>query len=89
MEGGESRKTVLIYIRNYWITSERTGVYKRPYPSPFREGQLGKIDIPCCYCCFRYFFLDNEARFTSKSAVVLLSSTNFLPSHLRCKERPE
>lgn len=38
MEGGESRKTVLMYIRNYWITSERIGVYKRSNPSPFREG---------------------------------------------------
>ena len=33
--------------------------------------------------------LDSEATFTSKSAVVLLSSTYFLPSHFLTSARPE
>mgnify|MGYP001744433019 CR=1 FL=1 len=34
-------------------------------------------------------FLDSEATLTSKSAVVLLSSTNFFPSHFLIKAKPE
>ena len=34
-------------------------------------------------------FLDSEATFTSKSAVVLLSSTNFFPSHFLINASPE
>ena len=34
-------------------------------------------------------FLDSEATLTSKSAVVLLSSTNFFPSHFLTKAKPE
>ena len=46
-------------------------------------------------CCYHFIalpfssFLDSEATLTSKSAVVLLSSTNFFPSHFLTKAKPE
>ena len=46
-------------------------------------------------CCYHFIALpfssrfDSEATLTSKSAVVLLSSTNFFPSHFLTKAKPE
>ena len=90
-------------MERMWVTRILVWGYLGDYAPPCGGGDGGgatfwvwfrcKLTIysPCYHFIGLPFssFLDSEATLTSKSAVVLLSSTNFFPSHFLTKAKPE
>ena len=73
-------------MQMFFIESEK----HMEQPLPFHQGRGGAVLHHYYFIAFPLLsFLDSEATFTSKSAVVLLSSTNFFPSHLLTNASPE
>ena len=99
----ENTRLRITQMERMWATRILVWGYLGDYAPPFGGGDGGgascwvwfrcKLTIysPCYHFIGLPFssFLDSEATLTSKSAVVLLSSTNFFPSHFLTKAKPE
>ena len=99
----ENTRLRITQMERIWVTRILVWGYLGDYAPPFGGGDGGgatfwvwfrcKLTIysPCYHFIALPFssFLDSEATLTSKSAVVLLSSTNFFPSHFLTKAKPE
>ena len=99
----ENTRLRITQMERMWATRILVWGYLGDYAPPFGGGDGGgatfwvwfRCKLTIYSCCYHFIglpfssFLDSEATLTSKSAVVLLSSTNFFPSHFLTNAKPE